>query len=195
MPIQQIVLFDGIERNHLLPLTATRAIADIRVGILTIKEKWEKYFETKVDILTQDYLQPKYQYQQKENSIFINAHVLPTKELANEIKLLNSESVLMMQNKTIAFQTNQEIKSINDFAAIFNQLHFQISTFSNFQIINFPWDIFTLNGQEIRNDIQLLGLEPNPEKLSATNTILGNEIYVEDGVSCECSVLNAKDGH
>jgi UDP-N-acetylglucosamine diphosphorylase/glucosamine-1-phosphate N-acetyltransferase len=194
MPIQHIVLFDGIERNHLLPLTATRAVADIRVGILTIKEKWEKYFKTKVDILTQDYLQPKYQYQQKENSIFINAHVLPTKELANEIKLLNSESALMMQDKTIAFQTNQEIKSINDFAAIFNQLHFQISTFSNFQIINFPWDIFTLNGQEIRNDIQLLGLKPNPEKLSATNTILGNEIYVEDGVSCECSVLNAKDG-
>jgi len=193
MPIQHIVLFDGIERNNLLPLTATRAVADIRVGILTIKEKWEKYLNTKVDILTQDYLQPKYHYQQLENTVFINANILPTIELVNEIKLLSSESALMMQEKTVAFQTKRQITGINDFSEVFNHLHFQISSFSNSQII-FPWNIFTLNGQEIKNDIQLLGLKPNPEKLSKTNTLLGTEIYVEDGVTCECSILNAKDG-
>ena len=194
MSIQHIVLFDGNQRNHLLPLTATRAVADIRIGILTIKEKWEKYLNIKTDVLTQDYLQPKYSFNQNENTVFINANVLPTNQLVEEIKSLKSETALMINETTIAFQTNQQINSINDFATAFNQLSFQIATISNLQILSNPWNIFSWNGQEIKNDILLLGLKPNPEKLSSTNTLLGNEIYVEDGVSCECSVLNAKDG-
>ena len=194
MSIQHIVLFDGNQRNHLLPLTATRAVADIRIGILTIKEKWEKYLNIKTDVLTQDYLQPKYSFNQNENTVFINANVLPTIQLVEEIKSLKSETALMVNETTIAFQTNQQINSINDFATAFNQLNFQIATISNLQILSNPWNIFSWNGQEIKNDILLLGLKPNPEKLSSTNTLLGNEIYVEDGVSCECSVLNAKDG-
>ena len=194
MSIQHIVLFDGNQRNHLLPLTATRAVADIRIGILTIKEKWEKYLKIKTDVLTQDYLQPKYSFNQNENTVFINANVLPTIQLVEEIKSLKSETALMINETTIAFQTNQQINSINDFATAFNQLNFQIATISNLQILSNPWNIFSWNGQEIKNDILLLGLKPNPEKLSSTNTLLGNEIYVEDGVSCECSVLNAKDG-
>jgi UDP-N-acetylglucosamine diphosphorylase/glucosamine-1-phosphate N-acetyltransferase len=194
MSIQHIVLFDGNQRNHLLPLTATRAVADIRIGILTIKEKWEKYLNIKTDVLTQDYLQPKYSFNQNENTVFINANVLPTIQLVEEIKSLKSETALMKNENTIAFQTNQQINSINDFATAFNQLNFQIATISNLQILSNPWNIFSWNGQEIKNDILLLGLKPNPEKLSSTNTLLGNEIYVEDGVSCECSVLNAKDG-
>ena len=194
MSIQHIVLFDGNQRNHLLPLTATRAVADIRIGILTIKEKWEKYLNIKTDVLTQDYLQPKYSFNQNENTVFINANVLPTNQLVEEIKSLKSETALMINETTIAFQTNQQINSINDFATAFNQLNFQIATISNLQILSNPWNIFSWNGQEIKNDILLLGLKPNPEKLSSTNTLLGNEIYVENGVSCECSVLNAKDG-
>ena len=194
MSIQHIVLFDGNQRNHLLPLTATRAVADIRIGILTIKEKWEKYLNIKTDVLTQDYLQPKYSFNQNENTVFINANVLPTIQLVEEIKSLKSETALMINETTIAFQTNQQINSINNFATAFNQLNFQISTISNLQILSNPWNIFSWNGQEIKNDILLLGLKPNPEKLSSTNTLLGNEIYIEDGVSCECSVLNAKDG-
>ena len=194
MSIQHIVLFDGNQRNHLLPLTATRAVADIRIGILTIKEKWEKYLNIKTDVLTQDYLQPKYSFNQNENTVFINANVLPTIQLVEEIKSLKSETALIINETTIAFQTNQQINSINNFATAFNQLNFQISTISNLQILSNPWNIFSWNGQEIKNDILLLGLKPNPEKLSSTNTLLGNEIYIEDGVSCECSVLNAKDG-
>ncbi|HQX03888.1 MAG TPA: putative sugar nucleotidyl transferase, partial [Flavobacterium sp.] len=37
------ILFDGPVRNALLPFTFTRPVADIRIGILTIREKWEKY--------------------------------------------------------------------------------------------------------------------------------------------------------
>jgi UDP-N-acetylglucosamine diphosphorylase/glucosamine-1-phosphate N-acetyltransferase len=193
MQIQHIVLFDGTDRNNLLPLTATRAVADIRIGILTIKEKWEKYLNLKVDILTQDYLQPKYNYKQQENTVYINACILPNEILVNEIKQLNIDCILLENENTIAFRTNQKINSISDLDVVFKKLNSKTLNFSISQI-KYPWNIFSLNGHEIKNDIQLLGLKPNPEKLSATNTILGNEIYVEDGVSCECAILNAKDG-
>ena len=133
MSIQHIVLFDGNQRNHLLPLTATRAVADIRIGILTIKEKWEKYLKIKTDVLTQDYLQPKYSFNQNENTVFINANVLPTNKLVEEIKSLKSETALMINETTIAFQTNKQINYINDFATAFNKLRFQIDTISNIQ--------------------------------------------------------------
>jgi len=193
MPIQHIVLFDGNERNNLLPLTATRAVADIRVGILTIREKWEKHLNVKVDILTQEYLQEKYTYEPTENTVFINASALPDKDLISATEQLSHNGILESGKTIVAVKTNETITSLQELKLAVQKTDSINRPFSN-SIINFPWDIFTLNGQEIRNDIQLLGLKPNPEKLSATNTLLGTEIYVEDGVSCECSVLNAKNG-
>ena len=193
MPIQHIVLFDGNERNNLLPLTATRAVADLRIGILTIKEKWEKYLNVKVDILTQDYLQPKYAYEAKDNAVFINASVLPTDDLLVAIEKIDNEMVIKNDATIIALRTNNLIYSLTDLNSIIGKLDSKTIQLSN-SPINFPWDIFTVNGQEIKNDIKLLGLKPNPEKLSSTNTLLGNEIYIEDGASCECAILNTKNG-
>lgn len=193
MPIQHIVLFDGNERDNLLPLTATRAVADLRIGILTIKEKWEKYFQTSVEVLTQDYLQEKYPYTLKENTVFINASILPSNDLVSAIEKLENNIVLKSDATILALKTNDVISSLNDIIRISAKLNSTVQQFNN-SIINFPWDIFSLNGQQIKNDIQLLGLKPNPEKLSLTNTLLGSDIYVEDGVNCECSVLNSKQG-
>ena len=193
MPIQHIVLFDGNERNNLLPLTATRAVADLRIGILTIKEKWEKYLNIKVDILTQEYLQPKYAYEAKDNAVFINASVLPTDDLLVAIEKIDNEMVIKNDATIIALRTNNLIYSLTDLNNVIDKLHSKTIQLSN-SPINFPWDIFTVNGQEIKNDIKLLGLKPNPEKLSSTNTLLGNEIYIEDGASCECAILNTTNG-
>ena len=193
MPIQHIVLFDGNERNNLLPLTATRAVADLRIGILTIKEKWEKYLNVKVDILTQEYLQPKYAYEAKDNAVFINASVLPTDDLLVAIEKIDNEMVIKNDATIIALRTNNLIYSLADLNNVIDKLHSKTIQLSN-SPISFPWDIFTVNGQEIKNDIKLLGLKPNPEKLSSTNTLLGNEIYIEDGASCECAILNTTNG-
>ncbi len=193
MPIQHIVLFDGNERNNLLPLTATRAVADIRIGILTIKEKWEIQLNVKVDILTQEYLQAKYTFEKKENTVFINASVLPNQELVIAIEQLSNNSILESDKTIVAVKTNEAVSSLQELKLAVQKIDSVILPFNN-SIINYPWDIFSFNGQEIKNDIKRLGLKPNPEKLSSTNTLLGNEIYVEEGVICECSVLNAKNG-
>ena len=59
-----IILFDDNTWQRLLPLTYTRPVADIRIGILTIKEKWQQY-SNKVSFLSQEYLKAKYIPQKK----------------------------------------------------------------------------------------------------------------------------------
>lgn len=195
MPVNNIVLFDGYERPHLLPLTATKAIADLRIGILTIREKWEKHLNKEVDILTVDYLNPKYNYQKKDNSVYINSTVLPSKELVEEILNLKMDTILKSGNELVAARilhdSGIDLKHLLGNIEIIKNHQQAVSNISK---ISFPWNIFTLNGAEIRNDIQLLKLKSNPDTLSKTNTLIGNDIYVEDGVKCECSILNSNDG-
>ena len=192
MPIQHLVLFDGIERNNLLPLAATRALADFRVGILTIREKWEKHLHMPADILTQKYLQPKYQYKQKDKSVFINACILPDVVLLSEIEKLPDNSVLKDQNTIIAIKTDAAVSNVDELLKI----DFPNSRNVKHDIqIQFPWHIFMLNGQEIKSDIELMRLKPNGEMLSKSNRIFGMEnVYVNGKISCECVVINATKG-
>ncbi|HIP27160.1 MAG TPA: glucose-1-phosphate thymidylyltransferase, partial [Flavobacteriaceae bacterium] len=72
------ILYDGEYRNQLLPFTYTRPVADIRVGILTIREKWEEFLGLTTTTLTEEYLEEKYPMVEMENNIMINASFLPT---------------------------------------------------------------------------------------------------------------------
>lgn len=193
MPTHHYVLFDGKERENLLPLTATRAIADIRIGILTIKEKWEKHLGVEVNILTQGYLQPKYNFTQQENTVFINAAVLPSEELVKEIEVLEENNLLQSDETVIAIKTNLRIDNIDSLYEQYDSFSLLFAK-SGINKIEYPWDIFINNGKQIVRDIKLLAIQPNPEKLSPTNQLIGNAIYVEEGVQCECSILNSTNG-
>ena len=83
------ILFDGPSRNDLLPLTFTRPVADLRIGILTIREKWEKMLNTSISTKTEDYLSIKWPVKLEEKNIFINASYLPNKDLIEVINVLN----------------------------------------------------------------------------------------------------------
>ena len=67
------ILFDGTVRNALLPLTYTKPVADLRIGILTIREKWEKYLGNTTTSLTEEYLEEKYRMVEMEENVMINA--------------------------------------------------------------------------------------------------------------------------
>jgi len=75
------ILFDGPSRNQLLPFTYTRPVADIRVGILTIREKWEKYLQATTTTVTEDYLANKWPMVELESNIMINASFCPNEKL------------------------------------------------------------------------------------------------------------------
>lgn len=82
------ILFDDNTWQNLLPLTFTKPVSEIRIGILTITEKWETYLSGKLTFQTQEYLSSKYKAVYTNNAVFINGKICPTPELLNQINNL-----------------------------------------------------------------------------------------------------------
>ena len=183
------ILFDGSARNQLLPFTYTRPVADIRVGILTIREKWEKMLGFTTSTVTEDYLIDKFPMIEMEQNIFINASVLPTKFLVSLIQNLSENKALFIDDEPLAFfaKEDQEI----DFKT------FDILPYTNDDILRIEntWDIFKLNGEAIKRDFKLLTTDREsqlvPEMTIAFNK---NQIFIEEGAVLPLCSLNANDG-
>lgn len=125
--------------ERLKPLTFTKAVADLRVGILTFRERWEKHLGEPVTVSTQDYLQVKYGTpgQGKEQP----ANFLPD---------------------------GTEIAHV--------------------------WDFFKKNGEAIVYDFELLTSGRTSAPISATNTVIGSRIFVEEGARMEGAIINCETG-
>ncbi len=189
-----IILFDGQERENLLPLTFTRPAGDLRIGILTIKEKWEKYIGAEVSFLTQDYLKEKFPYKCKEQNYLINGSVIPDKNIIEEIKRLKIGQALVKDGELLAVVAGENeigrfnYKNINEFDTA--------EVESDFNKIEYPWDIFSLNGKEIENDFKLLTAGKKSQKLSKTvNTNEPENIFLEEGAKAEFVTLIPDKGY
>tara|TARA_B110000046_G_scaffold59046_1_gene66223 strand:+ start:337 stop:1512 length:1176 start_codon:yes stop_codon:yes gene_type:complete len=183
------ILFDGSARNQLLPFTYTRPVADIRVGILTIREKWEKMLGFTTSTVTEDYLIDKFPMIEMEQNIFINASILPTENLVKLIKNLSENKALFIDDEPLAFFAKED-KEV-DFET-FDVIEY---SFDDILRIKNTWDIFKLNGEAIKRDFKLLTTDreslPIPEMTVAFNK---DQIFIEDGAVLPLCSLNAKDG-
>ena len=182
------ILFDA-SRNSLLPLTYTRPVCDIRIGILTIREKWEKYLGEKTSTITEDYLSVKYPTLQSEEIMLINGSICPTLKLVEAIKGLKIGQALVSGNNVVAiYKTREQFLSEEDSTQ-------EIEVCEDFIKITNPWDIFALNDKALRDDFQLLTKGRKSAPLSDTNRVVGEEnISVEEGAEVEFAILNAKEG-
>ncbi len=193
-----IVLFDTVEnRTQLLPLSYTRSVADMRIGILTIKEKWERYFGQSVGVLTEDYLQPKYgALSHDAETLFIASNVFPTTQLVAEIQLLTAEHGLSFSDTIIAFKTTIKFPDIASFKSNIPNIKFTPPVVAA-QFVESPSAIFKYNGQEIENDFKLLTAGRISKTLSPTNTLIGpaNKLFIEEDAVVEASILNTNTGY
>ncbi len=183
------ILFDGTVRNALLPFTYTRPVADIRVGILTIREKWEKYLGNTTTTITEEYLAEKYPMVELEENVLINASFLPNPNLVEIISNLKENEAVFYGEEVIAFYTKdtQEEVKFDSYKAI----EFKEDVLR----IEHPWDIFSKNGAALKADFELLTEGRKSAPISKTNTVMHPEhIFLEDGATVECSILNATDG-
>ena len=183
------ILFDGSARNQLLPFTYTRPVADIRVGILTIREKWEKMLGFTTSTVTEDYLIDKFPMIEMEQNIFINASVLPTKHLVSLIKNLSENKALFIDDEPLAFfaKEDQEI----DFET------FDVLPYTNDDILRIEntWDIFKLNGEAIKRDFKLLTTDRESQLIpEMTVSFNKDQIFIEEGAVLPLCSLNANDG-
>ena len=183
------ILFDGNVRNALLPFTFIRPVADIRMGILTIREKWEKYLGTTTTTVTEEYLSEKYPMVEMEENVMINASFLPNPILFEMVSNLQINQAIFKNDEIIAFYTTENQEEVN---------------FDNYEILEFnddcltlenTWDIFAKNDAAIREDFELL----TDGRISQTipksvNVISPENIFIEEGAKLEFVTLNASTG-
>jgi len=181
-----IILFDGEQRDNLLPLTFTKPVGALRMGALTFAERWEKLLSEKVTYLTQDYLQSKFIPNITEENLFINPSFFPTKELVKAIQELTFNYALYYSDKLVAAKS----ENLNNVADLI-----KINFTSDLIEIAYPWDIFTHNFYAIEFDFDLLTKGRKSQPISETNRVLNPErIFLEKGAKIEFAILNASEG-
>ena len=186
------ILFDDQCRNNLLPFIFIRPVADLRIGILTIREKWEHYLQSKTSTLTEPYLSKKFPIVKGEINILINASILPDSNLVEEVVKLEKNQILASDETIIAMALSfKDLKKLN---LDNNSMSESISYNNNFIKINNLWDLFVNNDTALREDFKILTQNKKSRPLSKTNTLIGNEIFIEKGAKIECAVLNSSTG-
>ncbi|MCB4808801.1 GlmU family protein [Tamlana sp. 62-3] len=183
------ILFDGPSRNNLLPFTFTRPVADIRVGILTIREKWEVYLGTTTTTITEDYLSDKFPMVEMDENVMINASFLPNLELVEMIRDLKENQAIFKGEEVIAFFTKeaQEDINFNDYEAF--EYNDELLKIEN------TWDIFSKNEDAIQDDFNFLTKNRKSQPIPSSNNVIdAQNIFIEEGASLEFTTLNASTG-
>ena len=183
------ILFDDVARKSLKPFTYIRPVCDIRIGILTIREKWEKYLGETTSTLTEDYLSNKFPIIFADSMTLINGSVCPTPKLVQAVKNLSVNQVLVCNDNIIAMSKTRE-----DFISEGDDIE-KIEVEEDFIKLNNVWDIYVYNDRAIREDFELITKGRKSQTISSTNKLINPEnIFVEEGASVECACLNAKNG-
>ena len=183
------ILFDGNRRNNLLPFTYTKPVADLRIGILTIREKWEHYLGSTTTTITEDYLADKYPMVEADQNVLINSSFLPTEKLVDLIKELKENEAILKGDEIIAFHTKDTQEEVD---------------FDQYEIIEFEedcitventWDIFAKNGKAIQADFELITKDRKSQPIpKSVNIIAPENIFIEEGAKLEFVTLNASTG-
>ncbi|HEY0046116.1 MAG TPA: GlmU family protein [Flavobacterium sp.] len=183
------ILFDGSVRDALLPLTFTRPVADIRVGILTIREKWEKILGTTTTTITEEYLSEKFPMVEMEENIMIYAAYLPCEILAEMVMNLEPKQAIVKGDDIIAFYT-QDTQEEVDF-----DTYEMIEYTDTCLTIEHPWDIFAKNAAALIEDFELLTENRTSQPIpKSVNVISPENIFIEEGAKLEFVTLNASSG-
>ena len=173
-------LFESESIANLYPLTLTRPAADLRVGILTIAEKWQKHLGASAfGFETRDHLSQKFTLLENPD-LYINGHLLPNKPLVESISKLTDGQALYHHKILLAAKGH-----------ISHNIEFD----GDISLIERPYHIFKLNHQEILADYELLTAGRTSANISNSNTVFGKHtVFLEEGASMECATLNTNDG-
>ncbi len=187
------ILFDDSRRMNLLPLTFMRPVADIRLGILTIREKWEKYLNSPTSSLTEKYLSAKFPLVKSPNNLLINGSICPNQALIAEIQTLGPNQALVKDDLVIAMHLTE--KDMEQSRSRQTQNVEEIGTAVDFDEVVNTYDIFLKNGEAIRKDFELLTAgrksEPIPKHVLC---VAPENVFIEEGAQLSFCTLNASKG-
>jgi UDP-N-acetylglucosamine diphosphorylase/glucosamine-1-phosphate N-acetyltransferase len=190
--IVKYVLFDGVHHQKLKPLTLTRPVADLRVGIFTIQEKWSLALNSSVAVRTKDYLRKKFNSHISSAEIGISASLFPSLDFIDALDSIEENTIIMKNGKILAIsplpEENDELDSnLNDYRIV------QFT--GKIQSVEKPMDIFILNALEIDRDLNFVQKEnTHSNNYGSGNLFIGDDIYIEDGAIINGATLNSSDG-
>lgn len=188
--ISNIVLFDvPLTKTNLLPLSYTRPVSDLRVGIMTLAEKWESLLPGSYSNITDEYLSEKFPASLTGDDIFIASDVVASQPLASRIVSLKPGEALLKDDVLIAARGNREM--IDN-----RELTVNMEFDGEIDRIGFLYDIFLLNDKAVKADFERITSGRMSHPLSGTNTVIGDPslIFIEEGASVEGCFLNTKGG-
>lgn len=192
-----IVLYDLPDiKKDLLPITFTRPIGKILVGLLTIEQKWQHYFEgAGISFLTEIYLQKKFPMHVRETNLLINGAICPNEELVSAIMKLKGNELLFKDDLFLAGKLDQrDLRKVNHngIEKKANNIHYD----KELTIVNAPWKIFSNNRQQIKSDFKLITTNRTSRPILDDHTIIYNKenVFVEEGVSVKAAIINAEEG-
>lgn len=189
------ILFDDAVRYQLLPFTHTRPVADIRCGIMTMRERWEYLLKATTGTLTEEYLQDAYPTHAGRDNIFINAAVFGSEELTEAILKLQPGEQLELDNKIIAARVDDTVIEFGKQLTINSEVkHIQYQGIPD--SIEHVWDIFSLNDNAIRKDFSLLTSGKTSQPIPEHVTVTGKEqLFIEEGaiINAGC-IINTQTG-
>ncbi|HBG70965.1 MAG: glucose-1-phosphate thymidylyltransferase [Bacteroidetes bacterium GWF2_43_63] len=195
-----IILFDSFTRMHLLPLTFTRPVAELRAGITTVFEKWQRWFPNSVSCLAPDYIKPVFPVTVSADNILIDGSIIPDQQMVSAILQLKENSVLTDADNNIlaARLSESQVQGLLLFSEYLDlsQLRPQsIETIRTHTAITNPWDLFSMAGDLLKDDFLFLTKDRKSAPLHASNRYVNPEnIFIEEGAVVEFSILNASSG-
>ena len=186
----QLVFSDAQYWEDFLPLTFTKPISELRCGILTFAERWEKLLDIREKrYITEEYLEVKYPRYEKKESLLIVPNFLPTEKVLDQIKNLQFGEALVYENELLVAKINLENFGLHQIEKM-TDIEEELTVFKH------PTDIFYFNEKAINFDFDLLTNGRISQPLSETNGFLGNkeDIFIEEGAEIEFATINAKTG-
>lgn len=186
----QLVFSDAQYWEDFLPLTFTRPVAEMRCGILTFSERWQKILgNEEVSFFTETFLQHKFKNPEEKESLFLVTNFLPTEKVIQQIKDLQLGEALVYEDELVAARINMKGFSLNQIEKM-TDIKEELIFFKK------PTDLFTYNHKAIDFDFELLTRNRVSQKLSETNGFLGDQkdLFIEEGAQIEFSTLNTKTG-
>lgn len=186
------ILYD-LHWESLLPLTYTRPVAEIRMGLFTLRQKWENYLQTTVSFKTEEYLSEKFPICIEHENLFINSNIIATEPLAHAVAQLKIGQGLFSDNDMFAVVLSRE--DATDFESVNWEKIEKIQWEESYKKLEFPEQIFLWNGDEIRKDVEFWTRGRVSVPLNEWNRVLGaDNVFVEEGAEVCFATLNASQG-
>ncbi len=193
--MRNIILFDDESRENMLPLSYIRPVAELRTGIFTIRERWEKILKGTASYITSNYLSTRYPMILEDDNIIINGAVMPNDRLVRLIEQLELNEAYMDDGDLIAARLNRaqfEHLLLNESIDEISGMELDDTPFIH---LCYPWDLFLTLRATIEYDFQLITKGRVSQPIPSFNQVLAaDNIFLEEGAQVTGAILNAQPG-